>query len=165
MTYKIIELNFEEGYQRELCQIAYLDRAKERCQIYALNYVIQKEGIGYLNYFGKNKIHTGYNLKCKDKPYYMKITVLRKEPNGYLTNGALIKITQFITIKFKPEPFVAPRKKAPTEFNCQHFFMKVLDEYKKKYLPAEEPDNMNEPVNMNEIEIINEIKNMNEPQV
>lgn len=103
MLFKIIENNFEQGYQREVCELAYLDRAKEHCMLMALDFVIQKEGINYLQrkniYSNKINIGKGYSLVKHETPFYIKITVFKKEPNGYFLNGALIKITQFITIK------------------------------------------------------------------
>lgn len=130
--YKIIQLDFKNEYQQEVCQVAYIDRAKEQCHAAALNYVLQKEGLNYLKRKYKNKfeIKKGYGIICKETAFSIKCTIFCKEPNGIIYSGALQKVIQFIAVKVNcPAPLAYE-----SQFEGNIYFDQVLEQLKEKFI-------------------------------
>lgn len=125
--YKIICIDYENEKIKDLCNIAYIDRAKDLCSCLALNYVLSKEGLNYLQkkITDKYKVKKGYFMITKEKPFYMKISIYNKELNGYLYSGELKKIRQYITVSVNL-PKIESRDKS--EFKYQLDYEEVLIE-------------------------------------
>ena len=102
--YKVIITNYVNKTQKEFCQIAYLDRATEVCEIEALKFVVGKEGEKYLRkpLRVKGYLPAGYSVVKSGNDFIGKYTVYHKEKNGYLLSGAVKKIMVFETIRCEP---------------------------------------------------------------
>lgn len=106
--YRILINDFENNKQYLSAQTAHYSSAIDMCESLAFDYILSREGERYFNaspspWRLKSYIKKGYGICRKENSISTKLTVFRKEPNGFIYSGMLKKMIQFQTVKMKPE--------------------------------------------------------------
>lgn len=137
--YKIICIDYENKTIKDICNIAYIDRAKDLCSCLALNHVLSKEGLSYLskNITDKFKVKKGYFMITKELPFYLKVSVYHKEPNGYLYAGALKKKRQYITVSVNLPKIEARESQFKLQLDFEEVLIELIDTI-QRYEPLED---------------------------
>ena len=118
MIYNIFSYNYETGEQKTCSHAAYLDVASDICESFALNYVLEREGLKYLQkkiWHRKTNLPNGYSIVKNTKKNMSKYTIYLKERDGYLVAGNKKKVMCFFTFKVIA-PQLPPRISEMTEY-------------------------------------------------
>ena len=110
--FRILINDFENGKQYLSAPVAHYSSAIDACESLAFDYILAREGERYFTaspnpWRYKAYIKKGHGIVRKQSAVSTKLTIFRKEPNGFIYSGELKKIIQFQTVKIKtkrPEP-------------------------------------------------------------
>ena len=103
--YKILINDFENNKQYLSPSVAHYSGAIDMCEDFAFKYILAREGERYFQTVSpwrvKNYIKKGYGICRKSNIVATKLTVFRKDPNGFILSGQLKKMIQFQTVKIE----------------------------------------------------------------
>lgn len=119
--------NFEKNKQQIVGSAPYFLEACELCEALALDIILNLEGLRYLAgpiYKQKGALKKGHYLTIKKSPFFIKVSVWRKEVNGFVFSGDLKKILEFHTVEM---PAIHEIREPNEDFD-KNAFLYVLEE-------------------------------------